>query len=118
MTNDSFHSIATEVNMKKEKKIEKMSFLAKFAELQSKMIIHNNALTELHPYQSKPLSWPLLIRGINYWTHLKDGFQIYVTGNVAGWWGGLVCIILFCGVTVLDMGLRKRGIPFIRSSKY
>jgi dolichyl-phosphate-mannose-protein mannosyltransferase len=94
-----------------------MSFFSKFMELQHKMIIHNNKLTASHPYQSEPLSWPLLLRGISYWTHLADKYQIYMTGNVAGWWGGLVCILLFCSITVLDTGLRKRGIPFMTSSK-
>lgn len=94
-----------------------MSFLAKFVEYQKAMIIQNNNLVDSHPYQSGPLSWPLMTRGVNYWTDHVNKYQIYMTGNVAGWWGGLVCIFIFCAITVLDMGLRKRGFRLFRESK-
>lgn len=41
------------------------SFLAKFAELQTVMWQTNQGLTDRHAYDSRPSSWPLLLRGIN-----------------------------------------------------
>lgn len=41
------------------------SFLAKFAELQAVMWQTNQGLTDRHAYDSRPSSWPLLLRGIN-----------------------------------------------------
>lgn len=81
------------------------------------MIEQNNNLIDTHPYQSYPLSWPLMKRGVNYWTDLVNKNQIYMTGNVAGWWGGLACIFIFCTIVIFDMGLRKRGTQLFRESK-
>lgn len=42
----------------------KMSFLAKFLELQQVMWTTNAGLTDRHTYDSRPSSWPRLRRGI------------------------------------------------------
>ncbi|EPB81558.1 hypothetical protein HMPREF1544_11707 [Mucor circinelloides 1006PhL] len=103
---------ATDINLKKQEKkvIKQMGFLSKFLELQIKMITHNNKLTGSHPYQSSPSIWPFMLRGISYWTKDDTQSQIYLTGNVAGWWSALVAICLFSFVSVLDMALKKREI--------
>ncbi|KAI8637449.1 glycosyltransferase family 39 protein [Parasitella parasitica] len=103
---------ATEINLKKQetKVIKEMSFLSKFLELQTKMITHNNKLTGSHPYQSSPSVWPLMLRGISYWTKDDTKSQIYLTGNVAGWWSALACICLFSLTSVIDMAFRKRQV--------
>lgn len=69
-----------------KKKVQPMGFLEKFSELQGLMIKHNNALTKVHPFQSTPLSWPLLTRGISFWTNAKERKQIYLLGNFFGWY--------------------------------
>ncbi|GAA5816412.1 hypothetical protein MFLAVUS_009941 [Mucor flavus] len=107
---------ATDVNLKKRKGKTTMNFFAKFFEYQKAMIEQNNNLIDTHPYQSYPLSWPLMKRGVNYWTDLVNKNQIYMTGNVAGWWGGLACIFIFCTIVVFDMGLRKRGTRLFREN--
>lgn len=96
----------------------KMGFFAKFYELQTKMLVHNSRLTASHPYQSTPFSWPLMLRGISYWTQDDINSQIYLTGNVAGWWTGLLCVFLFSGISVIDMALQRRQIFLIKDSKY
>lgn len=81
------------------------------------MIEHNNRLTVTHPYQSKPQSWPLMSRGISYWTEFDTQRQIYLTGNVVGWWTGALSILLYCVVNFLDLLLQKRGMKLFRPSK-
>ncbi|KAI8321561.1 putative PMT4-dolichyl-phosphate-mannose--protein O-mannosyltransferase [Martensiomyces pterosporus] len=68
------------------KKVPRLGFFAKYAELQGLMIKHNNALTSVHPFQSEPITWPLLTRGISFWTNSTDKKQIYLLGNPLGWW--------------------------------
>lgn len=94
-----------------------MSFFSKFIEYQTQMITQNSQLVGSHPYQSGPFSWPLMTRGVNYWTDMVNKNQIYMTGNVAGWWGGLVCIGIYVIIIIMDLGLLKRGYPLLRASK-
>lgn len=95
-----------------------MGFFEKFFELQYKMLDHNNKLNSQHPYQSRPHSWPLMLRGISYWSNYEKKEQIYMTGNIAGWWMGLLCIFVFGAIRVVDMGLIKRDIHLVNQSKY
>ncbi|KAJ2332920.1 Dolichyl-phosphate-mannose--protein mannosyltransferase 4 [Coemansia sp. RSA 2681] len=103
------------------KKQGSMSFVEKFAELQGLMIKHNNALTTVHPFQSTPLSWPLLTRGISFWTDAAQRKQIYLLGNPAGWWisnlallGFAVCLVSLeiCDLRDIDVvdGVVRRHI--------
>ncbi|RCH82234.1 hypothetical protein CU098_001519 [Rhizopus stolonifer] len=99
---------ATEVNLGKDKTVKHMHFLVKFVELQLRMILHNNRLTGTHPYQSSPIVWPMMLRGISYWTEASSNGQIYLTGNIAGWWIGLTCIGVFSMIYMGHMILQKR----------
>lgn len=94
-----------------------MGFFEKFFELQTKMLIQNNQLTAPHPYQSRPFSWPLMLRGISYWTKDEINGQIYMTGNVAGWWTGLLSVFVFCTISLVDSILRRRQIYLVKESK-
>ncbi len=60
------------------------TFLERFWELQNVMWETNAGLTDRHAYDSRPQTWPLLKRGINFWT--KDHRQIYLMGNPFVWW--------------------------------
>ncbi|KAL7322985.1 hypothetical protein PS15p_210952 [Mucor circinelloides] len=86
----------------------KLGFLSKFIELNKVMWDTNKGLTSTHPYDSRPESWPLLRRGINFWS--KDKLHIYLLGNPLVYWSAstavLVCIILKSVFMILD----KRGI--------
>jgi dolichyl-phosphate-mannose-protein mannosyltransferase len=65
-------------------------FFGKFWELQKIMWITNAGLIESHAWDSRPQSWPLLRRGINFWG--KDNRQIYLIGNPLIWWSSTAAI--------------------------
>ncbi|KAJ2823024.1 Dolichyl-phosphate-mannose--protein mannosyltransferase 4, partial [Coemansia erecta] len=90
-----------------KKKIVRMGFLAKYVELQGLMIRHNNALTAVHPFQSTPITWPLLLRGVSFWTDKDSRRQIYLLGNPAGWWVA-DCALLMYGATMVMLALLAR----------
>ncbi|KAJ5162329.1 hypothetical protein N7492_007721 [Penicillium capsulatum] len=77
-------------------------FLGKFWELQKVMWTTNAGLVESHAWDSRPPSWPTLLRGINFWG--KDNRQIYLLGNPLIWWSTTAAIgiyIIFKGISVL-----------------
>jgi dolichyl-phosphate-mannose-protein mannosyltransferase len=77
-------------------------FLGKFWELQKVMWKTNAGLVESHAWDSRPPSWPILRRGINFWG--KDHRQIYLLGNPLVWWASTASVILyvlFKGLAVL-----------------
>nr|KAK5441202.1 Dolichyl-phosphate-mannose--protein mannosyltransferase 1 [Exophiala xenobiotica] len=77
-------------------------FLGKFWELQKVMWKTNAGLVESHAWDSRPGSWPILRRGINFWG--KDHRQIYLLGNPAIWWSSTLAILayaVFKGIAVL-----------------
>ncbi|KAG0179181.1 hypothetical protein DFQ28_002385 [Apophysomyces sp. BC1034] len=108
---------ATEVNMNKKAEIRKMSFISKFLELQGRMISHNAGLTKPHPYQSTPITWPFMIRGISYWSNNDTREQIYMTGNVIGWYISLAGVSIFAAVMLADVLSTRRGTDVIDARK-
>ncbi|KAI9739913.1 MAG: hypothetical protein M1818_004969 [Claussenomyces sp. TS43310] len=77
-------------------------FLGKFWELQRVMWQTNAGLVDSHAWDSRPPSWPILRRGINFWG--QDHRQIYLIGNPIIWWSSTVAIAVFAlfkGVAVL-----------------
>ena len=77
-------------------------FWGKFWELQRVMWVTNAGLVESHAWDSRPPSWPILRRGINFWG--KNNRQIYLIGNPFIWWSSTVAIgiyMAFKGLTVL-----------------
>ena len=80
----------------------KPGFFGKFWELQKVMWKTNAGLVESHAWDSRPPSWPILRRGINFWG--KDHRQIYLMGNPIVWWSAtaaVVIYVLFKGLAVL-----------------
>jgi dolichyl-phosphate-mannose-protein mannosyltransferase len=77
-------------------------FLGKFWELQKVMWTTNAGLVESHAWDSRPPSWPILQRGINFWG--KEHRQIYLLGNPFIWWSSTAAILIyvaFKGIAVL-----------------
>jgi dolichyl-phosphate-mannose-protein mannosyltransferase len=77
-------------------------FLGKFWELQKVMWTTNAGLVESHAWDSRPPSWPILQRGINFWG--KEHRQIYLIGNPFIWWSSTAAILIyvaFKGISVL-----------------
>lgn len=89
--------------------MKKRNFFLKFLELQGKMISHNAGLTASHPYQSGPIEWPFLIKGISFWTQNDTRKQIYLIGNPLGMWLAIGSVAVIVGVTGADVLSRRRG---------
>ena len=100
------------------RKIKKLSFFRKWAELQRAMFRHNNALTSSHPYASYPISWPFLLRGVSFWTNSKTRQQIYFLGNPVGWWLTSGLIAIFVGILGADQLALRRGVDALDRREY
>lgn len=77
-------------------------FLGKFWELHKVMWRTNAGLVESHNWDSRPPSWPILRRGINFWG--RDHRQVYLLGNPIVWWSASAAValyVLFKGLAVL-----------------
>ncbi|WFD27379.1 dolichyl-phosphate-mannose--protein mannosyltransferase [Malassezia nana] len=82
-------------------------FFAKFLELHKAMWRVNRGLTAHHAYESRPESWPVLRRGINFWT--KHHRQIYLIGNPAVWWSASVAVLLYAIARLVLVLRAQRG---------
>ncbi|KAH6887920.1 family 39 glycosyltransferase [Thelonectria olida] len=77
-------------------------FFGKFLELNKVMWTTNAGLTDSHAWDSRPESWPILRRGINFWG--RHHTQVYLIGNPVIWWSTTIAIAvwaLFKGVAIL-----------------
>jgi dolichyl-phosphate-mannose-protein mannosyltransferase len=68
-------------------------FFGKFWELHKVMWRTNAGLTDSHAWDSRPSSWPTLLRGINFWS--KQHRQVYLLGNPVIWWTSTVAIVTY-----------------------
>ncbi|KKK14332.1 hypothetical protein P175DRAFT_0508810 [Aspergillus ochraceoroseus IBT 24754] len=68
-------------------------FFGKFWELQKVMWTTNAGLTESHAWDSRPPSWPTLLRGINFWG--RDHRQVYLFGNPFVWYSSTFAIAIY-----------------------
>ncbi|KAK8074276.1 Dolichyl-phosphate-mannose--protein mannosyltransferase 1 [Apiospora phragmitis] len=81
---------------------EHPGFFGKFWELQRVMWKTNAGLVESHAWDSRPPSWPILRRGINFWG--KDHRQIYLIGNPVIWYTSTLAVVIYAifkGIAVL-----------------
>ncbi|KAJ9118652.1 hypothetical protein QFC22_003872 [Naganishia vaughanmartiniae] len=99
-----------------DKPVRHVNFFKKFFELQVLMLQHNAGLTSSHPYASEPFGWPFLLSGISFWTDNETSQQIYLMGNVAGWWICVAGMSVWCGIMLADALSRRRGIHPIEDS--
>lgn len=102
-------NLASEIDQESSKTVKKRSFILKFLELQGKMISHNAGLTDSHPYQSSPIEWPFLAKGISFWTENETRKQIYLIGNPLGMWIAVASLAVIIGVSGADLLSRRRG---------
>ncbi|KAF9449496.1 glycosyltransferase family 39 protein [Macrolepiota fuliginosa MF-IS2] len=82
-------------------------FFGKFWELQKVMWTTNAGLTDRHAFDSRPDSWPRLLRGINFW--VRDHKQIYLTGNPMVWWSSTLAVGIYALVRGFLILRQKRG---------
>ena len=97
---------------------KKMNFFRKFVELQLLMLQHNAGLTASHPYASGPINWPFVLNGISFWTESDTQKQIYLAGNVIGWWTCVVGLSIFVGILGADLIARRRAMDPIPDRTY
>ncbi|KAK0188988.1 glycosyltransferase family 39 protein [Armillaria mellea] len=95
---------------------KKMNFFRKWGELQLLMLQHNAGLTASHPYASSPINWPFLLSGISFWTENDEQKQIYLIGNLVGWWTCVVMLSIYVGVLGADLLARRRNYNPIEDS--
>lgn len=91
-------------------------FFGKFWELHKVMWRTNAGLTDSHAWDSRPESWPILRRGINFWG--KHHMQVYLLGNPIIWWSSTAVVAIwaiFKGVAILRW---QRGCDDYESSTY
>jgi dolichyl-phosphate-mannose-protein mannosyltransferase len=82
-------------------------FFGKFAELQKVMWTTNAGLVDSHTWDSRPPSWPTLLRGINFWG--RNHRQVYLIGNPVIWWSSTAAIALYIAVKGLSILRWQRG---------
>ncbi|KAL8867794.1 MAG: hypothetical protein Q9174_005432, partial [Haloplaca sp. 1 TL-2023] len=82
-------------------------FLGKFWELQKVMWTTNAGLVESHAWDSRPPSWPILRRGINFWG--KERRHIYLIGNPVIWWSSSAAIGIYFIFKALSVLRWQRG---------
>ncbi|ORY53429.1 PMT-domain-containing protein [Rhizoclosmatium globosum] len=107
-TNPFLPPNAKKVNFKKP------GFFAKFIELHGTMWSINQGLTGKHPYESRPIEWPVLNRGILFWTEKSNGpRQIYLIGNPIVWWTSTITVLSLSVLLVAGVLLMKRSVPIL-----
>ncbi|OZJ06225.1 hypothetical protein BZG36_00764 [Bifiguratus adelaidae] len=85
----------------------RVGFFEKFLELQRVMWKSNAGLTESHPYESRPLSWLLLQRGILFWG-MKDRL-IFLIGNPIVYWASTIVIFSYFLIQAFLTLRQQRG---------
>jgi hypothetical protein len=75
------------------------------------MLRSNAGLTDSHPYATGPLNWPFLASGISFWTGPAEELeQVYLIGNIIGWWICVMTLALFIGMIGADQFAQRRGL--------
>ncbi|XP_071862382.1 uncharacterized protein [Bombus fervidus] len=85
-----------------------LSFWEKFVELQIKMLFSGQEGQNSHMYSSDPLDWPLMSRGIAYWVSNDSNAQVHLLGNIAIWYSGTACVIVYSSLLIFYILRRKR----------
>ncbi|KAM9810823.1 protein O-mannosyl-transferase 1 [Neosynchiropus ocellatus] len=86
----------------------KMSFWAKFVELQWKMLSVKQERTE-HKYSSTPLEWITMETNIVYWLHPSTNAQIHLIGNPVSWCWAHLSLLTCLGLASVYLLRRRRG---------
>ncbi|KAJ7308001.1 hypothetical protein JRQ81_008501 [Phrynocephalus forsythii] len=90
-----------------------LSFMAKFTELQWKILTLKNEDAE-HKYSSSPFDWVTLDTNIAYWFHASSGAQIHLLGNAVTWTSANVATVVYVALFLWYLVRRRRhvdGIP-------
>lgn len=86
----------------------KVSFWAKFLELQWKMLTVKQEDTE-HKYSSAPLEWITMETNIAYWLHPSTNAQIHLIGNPVSWGVANISLLAYQLLAAVYLLKRRRG---------
>uniref|UniRef100_A0AAQ6A0U0 dolichyl-phosphate-mannose--protein mannosyltransferase n=1 Tax=Amphiprion ocellaris TaxID=80972 RepID=A0AAQ6A0U0_AMPOC len=86
----------------------KISFWAKFLELQWKMLAVKQEESE-HKYSSAPLEWITMETNIAYWLHATTNAQIHLIGNPVSWGVANLSLLAYQLLAAVYMLRRRRG---------
>ncbi|XP_042334681.1 protein O-mannosyl-transferase 1 [Sceloporus undulatus] len=88
---------------------QNLSFMAKFMELQWKILTLKNEDTE-HKYSSSPFDWITMDTNIAYWFHATSGAQIHLLGNMVTWTSASVATVVYLALFLWYLLRRRRNI--------
>ncbi|XP_063287375.1 protein O-mannosyl-transferase 1 [Pelobates fuscus] len=94
-----------------------LSFMARFWELQWKMLTMRSESTE-HKYSSSPLDWLTLDTSIAYWLHPKTTAQIQLLGNPVIWYSANAGALLYSALLLFYLLRQQRAIYDIPSDMW
>ncbi|XP_005346775.1 protein O-mannosyl-transferase 1 [Microtus ochrogaster] len=86
-----------------------LSFMARFSELQWKMLTLKNENSE-HKYSSTPLEWVTLDTNIAYWLHPRTSAQIHLLGNIVIWASASLATVAYILLFLWYLLRRRRSI--------
>lgn len=87
----------------------KISFWAKFIELQWKMLAVKQENSE-HKYSSTPSEWLTMETNIAYWLHSSTNAQIHLIGNPVSWAVANLSLLAYLLLAITYLLRRRRGI--------
>lgn len=94
------HPALDESDQAEKVNFQSVSFWRKFKEYHRAVFRINNSFTDPHSYSSTPQSWPLLLRGVNYYGNdaaekkLENGSHIYFLGNLAVYYFSFTVVLV------------------------
>ncbi|KAI8915493.1 Dolichyl-phosphate-mannose-protein mannosyltransferase-domain-containing protein [Powellomyces hirtus] len=91
----------------------KPSFLSKFIESHKVMWRINSGLDGVHPYQSRPLSWPVLSRGISFWSAKAGTAKMHLMGNPLVWAAAGAALGLYVVLEAIAAVMSKRQMTYV-----
>ncbi|AWP07746.1 putative snRNA-activating protein complex subunit 4 [Scophthalmus maximus] len=86
----------------------KISFWAKFLEVQWKMLTVKQEDSE-HKYSSSPLEWITMETNIAYWLHSSTNAQIHLIGNPVSWGVANLSLLAYQLLAAVYLLRRRRG---------
>lgn len=95
----------------------KISFWAKFIELQWKMLTAKQENTE-HKYSSNPSEWLTLETNIAYWLHSSTNAQIHLIGNPVSWAIANISLLAYQLLAICYLLRRRRGFKDISEDEW
>ncbi|KAF7687319.1 protein O-mannosyl-transferase 1 [Silurus meridionalis] len=94
-----------------------LTFMAKFMELQWKMLAVRNEESE-HKYSSLPMEWITMGSNIAYWLHPSSNAQIHLIGNAVTWTLANLALLVYMVLFLTYLLRRRRKIDDIPEASW